>query len=75
MTKPLIHVIAVSYKSFGALKVFVQSWINQTSDDWVLTVIHDGKNKEFDNIMEKYSQLYKDQIFFLSTDKRFNDLY
>ena len=73
MTKPLLHIIAVAYKRFGELKVFIQSWINQTSKNWVLTVIHDGKDQEFDNIMKEYSQLNPDQIFFFSTCKRYND--
>ncbi|MGB1153670.1 MAG: hypothetical protein ACPG4F_05815 [Paracoccaceae bacterium] len=41
------EVIAVAYKRFGELKVFVQSWINQTEKNWKLHVIHDGDSKNF----------------------------
>ena len=51
---PKIHVIAVSFEKFGQLKVFVQSWINQTKDNWILTVIHDGPDEEFNSIMKGY---------------------
>tara|TARA_E500000178_G_scaffold288304_1_gene290850 strand:- start:169 stop:378 length:210 start_codon:yes stop_codon:yes gene_type:complete len=41
------EVIAVAYQRFGELKVFVQSWINQTEKNWKLHVIHDGDSKNF----------------------------
>lgn len=51
---PKIHVIAVAFEKFNQLKVFVQSWINQTKDNWILTVMHDGPNEEFSLIMQGY---------------------
>ena len=41
------EVIVVAYTRFGGLKVFVQSWINQTEKNWKLHVIHDGDSKNF----------------------------
>ena len=48
--KFIIHVISVGFERLGELKVFVQSWLNQTENNWKLTIIHDGKNENFDNI-------------------------
>ena len=70
---PKIHVIAVSFEMFGHLKVFVQSWINQTKDNWILTVIHDGPNEEFNSIMKGYKDECPTRIEYLTTEKRFND--
>ncbi|QWD98281.1 glycosyltransferase family 2 protein [Polynucleobacter sp. MG-5-Ahmo-C2] len=70
---PKIHVIAVAFEKFGQLKVFVQSWLNQSSDNWILTVIHDGLSDEFDAIMAEYRSHAKERIEYLSTKNRFND--
>ena len=70
---PKIHVIAVSFEKFGQLKVFVQSWINQSKDNWFLTVIHDGPNEEFNEIMRGYKDECSDKIEYLTTSERFND--
>jgi hypothetical protein len=70
---PKIHVIAVAYQKFGQLKVFVQSWLNQSQDNWILTVIHDGPNSEFDLIMTDFKQRAPEQILFFNTENRFND--
>ena len=70
---PKIHVIAVAFEKFGQLKVFVQSWINQTKDNWILTVIHDGPNEEFNSIMRGYKDECPTRIEFLTTEQRFND--
>jgi len=70
---PKIHVIAVAFKKLDELKVFVQSWINQTKDNWTLTVIHDGPDEEFSLIMRGYKDKYPARIEYLCTKKRFND--
>jgi hypothetical protein len=70
---PKIHVIAVAYQKFGQLKVFVQSWLNQSHDNWILTVIHDGPNDEFDLIMTDYKKQAPEKILFFNTENRFND--
>lgn len=51
--KKLLHVISVAYKRLPELRVFVQSWINQTCDDWSLTIIHDGPCQDFMNLMNE----------------------
>jgi|TARA_B100000941_G_scaffold286073_1_gene259064 glycosyltransferase involved in cell wall biosynthesis len=68
-----IHVISVAFERLGELKVFVQSWLNQTENNWKLTVIHDGKNDKFNEIMEDYKKQRPDQIEYYSTEKRYND--
>lgn len=70
---PKIHVIAVAFEKLDQLKVFVQSWINQTKGNWILTVIHDGPNEEFNLIMSGYKNEYPSSIEYLTTEKRFND--
>lgn len=70
---PKIHVIAVAFEKLDELKVFVQSWINQTKDNWILTVIHDGPNEEFSSIMSGYKDECSARIEYVCTEKRFND--
>lgn len=68
-----LHVIAVAYRRFGELKVFVQSWLNQSRDNWVMTVIHDGPSAEFDEIMCGFQDAAPGRIGYSSTPRRFND--
>tara|TARA_B100001029_G_scaffold178130_1_gene184167 strand:+ start:3260 stop:3874 length:615 start_codon:yes stop_codon:yes gene_type:complete len=70
---PKIHVIAVAYEKFDFLKTFVQSMLNQSKKDWILTIIHDGPNEEFKNIMETYKRVLPNNINFENTSKRYND--
>lgn len=69
----VLHVVAVAYKRSGELKVFVQSWINQSANNWLLTVIHDGPDNEFDEIMARYKSEAPAQIDYFCTEKRYND--
>ena len=67
-----IHVISVTHKRLPELRVFVQSWINQTSDDWSLTVIHDGACQDFMDLMSE--EIYKHpSIKYFCTDSRYRD--
>ena len=68
-----VHVIAVAYKKYGELRVFVQSWLNQSDRNWILTVIHDGHDDEFVQIMKYFAALEPDKIDYQCTDIRFND--
>lgn len=68
-----LHVIAVAFQKHGQLKVFVQSWINQSEKNWILTVIHDGNDEQFMEIMRSYKQTNPDKINYYCTEKRFND--
>lgn len=68
-----IGIVAVAHKRFGELKVFVQSMINQTQNNWTLHVLHDGVNEEFCNIMEGYRREKPMQITYECTSERFND--
>jgi len=68
-----VHVIAVAFENFGALKVFVQSWLNQTHENWTLTVIHDGPNEKFNLLMNDYKREAPEKIDYFNTALRFND--
>ncbi len=68
-----IHIIAVCYEKFEFLKTFVQSVINQTNKNWILTVIHDGPNENFNKLMIEYKNTSPDQIHFKNTSERYND--
>lgn len=65
--------IAVAYQKSGQLKVFVQSWLNQTSDNWTLTVIHDGPDAEFDSIMAAFADQSSGRIRYRNTPVRLDD--
>ena len=69
----IIHVIAVAFERNEELKVFVQSWLNQTAENWLLTVIHDGPSKEFEKIMRNFQREKEKKIRYICTDKRHND--
>lgn len=71
--KRTIDVIAVAYQRFGELKVFVQSWINQTEKNWVLTVIHDGPSAEFEMIMATFEAQAPQRVFHKTTELRHKD--
>ncbi len=71
--KPIIDVIAVAFDRLNEIKVFVQSWINQTEKNWKLTIIHDGHNSDFMSLMESYHKIDPNRITFYCTEKRFND--
>lgn len=68
-----LSIVAVSYERLGELKVFVQSVINQTRNNWKLHVLHDGYNADFCNIMEEYKRDNPKQISYECTKTRFND--
>ena len=68
-----IHIIAVAYEKFEFLKTFMQSLINQSNKNWILTIIHDGPNKEFNDIMESYKKILPENINYESTNERYND--
>ena len=71
--KAKIHILAVAHERYGELKVFVQSILNQSSDDWFLTICHDGPSDEFNRIMEEYVSSASNKIKFFHTECRFND--
>ena len=70
---PQFEVIAVAYQRFGPLKVFVQSWLNQTAPNWRLRVIHDGPDAEFVRILDGYAQQSAGRISYAQTPERYND--
>ena len=70
--KKTLHVIAVAYKRLPELRVFVQSWINQTSSDWRLTLIHDGESEEFTRLMSEKNYMHQN-IDFFCTEQRHDD--
>lgn len=71
--KYTVNVVAVSYQRLGELKVFVQSWINQTEKNWTLLVIHDGEDEEFLHVMEEFRVVDPLRISYRCSKTRFND--
>jgi hypothetical protein len=47
--------------------------VHQSNKNPILTVIHDGPNKEFDQIMEYSKKILPNNINFENTIKRYND--
>ena len=70
---PFLHVIVVCYKRFGEMKILLQSWINQSDQDWVMTIIHDGQSTEFDQIVQEYKSISSGKIMSFSTNIRYDD--
>ena len=70
---PTIEIIAVAFERFGEMKTFVQSWLNQTEGNWTLTIIHDGPNQQFDQIMTQYRNESAGRIKSYCTAQRYND--
>lgn len=68
-----IHIISVAFERHGELKVFVQSWLNQTEENWFLTIIHDGPNEEFLKIMKQFKNYKPNNIDYYCTKTRHND--
>jgi len=65
-----IDIICSAYQRFGECSVLVQSFLNQTFDNWSLHVLHDGPSKDFDQLASIYSDK---RLKFSSTKKRFSD--
>lgn len=50
----------------------MQSWINQTSTDWSMTIIHDGPSQDFIDLMNEESYKHP-SIKYFCTESRYND--
>ena len=68
----LLHVISVAHKRLPELRVFVQSWINQTCNDWSMTIIHDGPCQDFLDLMSEENYIHP-SIKYFCTESRHND--
>ena len=68
-----LDVVAVAFEREGELCVFVQSWINQTANNWRLKVIHDGPNEKFTQIMQTFANAKPNQVEFFCTPFRYHD--
>lgn len=75
MQKPglVLDVVAVAYGRIGELRVFVQSWINQSANNWRLTVIHDGPSDAFMQAMWPLAGQMPEKIQYFCTESRFHD--
>lgn len=73
MSIPTISIICVTYKQNTALKVFVNSILNQTQGNWQLTVVHDGPCLEFDLLLKDFLSEGETRISHFNTPIRFND--
>ena len=72
---PEIGIVAVAYKRYGELSVFVNSIFNQTYDNWRLDIIHDGYDADFLNLMTAliYRSGKEEKVRFFCTKNKFND--
>lgn len=74
MSQPgLVDVVAVAYGRTAEMRVFVQSWMNQSAENWRLTVIHDGPSEEFEQAMWPLAGQMPDKIKYFCTETRHND--
>jgi glycosyltransferase involved in cell wall biosynthesis len=71
---PIIEVHCVTYNQPGPLKVLVQSFLNQTSSNWKLSVCHDSPSDAFDESMHQFKIENPDRaISYACTLRRYND--
>ena len=64
------NMVVPTFNGGAKLEVFINCFLAQSSDDWQLTVISDGREPETEKIMEKYPQ---DNISYHYLDVRYND--
>jgi hypothetical protein len=72
----IIEIIAVTYDHGFKLKCFVDSIRSQSSDNWRLHIIHDGKGDLYEETkkdLQENGYLDHESIFLSATDKRYND--
>lgn len=66
-----IDIVCTAYRRPGALRLFVQSLLNQEAANWRLQVIHDGPDQAFDDLAASFREVEAAQ--FWSSERRFND--
>ena len=72
----MINIVVVTYEQYVELEILIKSIVNQTSKEWKLWVVHDGRNERYDILMDKIKlehNEYWNKIQFLSVENRYND--
>lgn len=70
---PIVEVVCVAYKRYGPLKVLIQSFLNQTRDNWTLRVYHDGYDPSIDKLVADFGRTSSRDITVHFSERRFND--
>jgi hypothetical protein len=70
--REFLHIIAVAHGRLPEVRIFIQSWINQTDANWSLTLIHDGESQHFKALMEETNYKHP-SIRSYCTQERYND--
>ena len=68
-----LAIAAVAYKRPDALPILIHSLKVQTSNDFSLTIYHDGFDQEMSDIFEMYKQKYPDFFDYKFSEIRHND--
>ena len=66
----MVNIIAVTFNQNNILKCFINSIRSQTSNNWRLTIIHDGLNKELKNELVSQGYLNDEKIAFIEHPNR-----
>ena len=76
VSNPTIEVICATYGQDHSLKCFINSFLSQTSDNWILNIVHDGpEGFEFLHQDLKDNKYLSDPRIFLSRSKNRNNDY
>jgi Glycosyl transferase family 2 len=68
-----IEVLAVAHRRYGELKVFVQSFLNQTAENWRLSVYHDGPDDRIAAVMQPFLEQAQERVALTVTERRYDD--
>jgi len=68
-----LTVVCVSYKRPREVHVLINSFLCQTSQDFILHMIHDGPDEEVETIFESYEQEVGGRFRHTMTPERHND--
>jgi GT2 family glycosyltransferase len=68
-----IEVVCVTYRHGPKLETFLNAMLSQTSQNFRLTVVHDGPDAEFEEVATRYEARHPGLMRFLTTGERYND--
>lgn len=68
-----LSIVAVAYKRPDAVPILIHSLKVQTSDDFTLTIYHDGFDQEMSEIFEMYKRKYPNFFNYKFSEIRYND--
>ena len=68
-----LEIVVVAYKRPIEIQVLIHSLAAQTSQDFTVTIYHDGFDAEMQKIFDDLKAKYPNMISFEFTDERYND--